>query len=138
MNVFCSSVCSRRRTIWLLLIFLAVGFGCDGPKTTLSAQSRSPDDKIIATAYTIQTSGIGTGDPGTRVYLNWTTGSQPATIVLAFSDGSNQPGSMDVDMKWLTPTHLDLAYKGHHTVEFQAVKWHGVDISVRELPAPRE
>jgi hypothetical protein len=98
-----------------------------------SAQSRSPDGKMIATAHTIVTSGIGTGDPGTRVYLNWTTGHQPPTIILAFADGPNEPGGMNVRMNWLTPNHLELTYRGRRNIDFEAVKCHGVDISVRDL-----
>ena len=125
------------RLAWciLLLIFgLCVSISsCDGPKTTWSAESRSPDGKMIATAYTIQTSGIGTGDPGTSVYLNWTTGSQSPTIILSFAEGPGEPGNMNLGMNWLTPKHLELTYKGRRTLDFQAVKCHGVDISVRDL-----
>ena len=65
--------------------------------------------------------------------MNWTTGSQPPMLILAFSDGPPEPGSMSVGMKWLTPTHLELTYKGHWTLDFQAVKCAGIDISVRDL-----
>jgi hypothetical protein len=106
---------------------------CEGPKTTWSAESRSPDGRMIATARTVQTSGIGTGDPGTFVYLNWTKGSQSPTIILAFSDGPDEPGGMNVEMTWLTPQHLELTYKGRRALDFEAVKWHGVEISVRDL-----
>jgi hypothetical protein len=88
---------------------------------------------MIATARTIQTSGIGTGNPGTFVYLNRTTGSQLPIMILAFHDGPDEPGGMNVGMEWLTPTHLELTYKGHRDIDFQAVKCNGVDISVREL-----
>ena len=107
---------------------------CDGPKTIWSAESRSPDGKMIATARTTQTSGIGTGDPDTSVYLNWTTGSQAPTIILALMpDGPDEPGNMNVAMNWLTPRHLELTYKGPRTLDFEAVKCHGVDISVKDL-----
>jgi hypothetical protein len=92
---------------------------------------------MIATAYTIQTSGIGTGDPATGVYLNWTTGSQSPTIILSFTEGPDEPGSMNVGMNWLTPKHLELTYKGRRTLGFQAVKCHGVDISVETLQVGR-
>lgn len=130
-----ASVSASIRKFILLLVFGVCFsiFGCDGPKTTWSAESRSPDGKMIATARTIQTSGIGTGDPGTFVYLNWTTGSQSPTIILALLDGSDEPGGMSVGMNWLTPTHLDLTYKGRKDLDFQAVKCHGIDISVRDL-----
>jgi hypothetical protein len=90
---------------------------------------------MIATAYTVVPSGIGTGDFGTRVFLNWAEGSQPTTIILAFAEGPDEPGGMNVGMTWLAPTHLELTYRGHRNVDFQAVKCHGIDISVRELSA---
>jgi hypothetical protein len=34
---------------------------------------------------------------------------------------------------WLTPKHLDLTYKGRRTLDFQAVKCAGIDISLRSL-----
>jgi hypothetical protein len=89
---------------------------------------------MIATAYTVVPSGIGTGDFGTRVFLNWAEGSQPTTIILAFAEGPDEPGGMNVEMTWLAPTHLELTYRGHRNLDFQAVKCHGIDISVRELP----
>jgi hypothetical protein len=129
-----SGIAAIRKPVLLLLFTLCVMLsGCDGPKTTWSAESRSPDGKMIATAETIQTSGIGTGDPGTRVYLNWTTGSQPPTIILAFTEGPAGPDGMKVGMKWLTTIHLELKYKGRRELDFEAVKCHGIDISVRDL-----
>jgi hypothetical protein len=89
---------------------------------------------MIATAYTVVPSGIGTGDFGTRVYLNWATGRQPKTIILAFAEGPDEPGGMNVGMTWLAPTHLELTYRGYRNLDFQAVKCHGIDISVRQLP----
>lgn len=129
---------SIRRSL-LLMIFgvcCLLNTNCDGPKVVWSAESRSPDGKMVASARTVETSGIGTGDPGTFVYLNWTMGSQPPTIILAFSEGPNEPGAMNVEMNWLTQRHLELAYKGRRPLDFQAIKWHGVDISVRDLSTP--
>lgn len=129
-----SGIASMGKSILLLIFTVCVTVaGCDGPKTTWSAESRSPDGKMIATAETIQTSGIGTGDIGTRVYLNWISGSQPPTIILAFTEGPAGPGGMKVGMNWLTPNHLELTYKGRRELDFEAVKCHGIDISVRDL-----
>ena len=36
-------------------------------------------------------------------------------------------------MNWLTATHLELTYRGDSTLDFQAVRCHGIEISVREL-----
>jgi hypothetical protein len=125
---------STSKCILLLILGVCISLSsCDGPKVNWSAESRSPDGKLIATARTIQTSGIGTGNPGTFVYLNWTTGSQSPTIILAFHDGPDEPGGMNVGMNWVTPTHLELTYKGRRALDFQAVKCDGVDISVRDL-----
>jgi len=88
---------------------------------------------MIARARTFQTSGIGTGEPGTDVDLNWATGSQAPIIVLAFSDGSDKPGDKSVGINWLSPTRLELTYKGQRTIGFEAVKCYGVDISVRNV-----
>jgi len=90
----------------------------------------------MATSYKLETSGIGTGDAATHVYLNWTTGSQSATIILSINDGLD-PSKSDngVGMNWTTPTHLELRYTGPRTIDFQAVKCHGVDISLRDLAA---
>jgi hypothetical protein len=116
--------------------FLLSGCMKGGSETTWSAESRSPDGKRVATAFTVEQSGFGTGGGGTNVYLNWTAGSQRKLLVLAFSDGPSQPGGMNVGMNWLTPTHLELTYKGQRTLDFQAVKCYGVDISVRDTSSP--
>jgi hypothetical protein len=123
-----------RRAIWVFLFGVCVSaVSCDGPKTIWSAESRSPDGKMVVQARTVEPSGIGTGDIGTFVNLNWTSGSQSPAIILAFSDGSDGPGDKSVGMKWLSSTHLELTYKGPRTVDFQAVKAHGIDISVRDF-----
>jgi len=37
-------------------------------------------------------------------------------------------------MQWLTPTHLEITYKAKaQAIDFQAVKFAGVDISVRDV-----
>src|SRR6516165_4439801 len=107
---------------------------CKGSETTWSAEVRSPDGKMVASARTVENSGFGTGGGGTTVYLNWTTGSQAPTEIFDLADGPRLPGETVVKMKWLTPRHLELTYKGSpKDVGFQAVKWADVDISVKEL-----
>jgi hypothetical protein len=120
---------------FLLLISGACGItaGCKGSQTIWSAEARSPDGKMIATARTVAQSGFGTGYIGTIVHLNWTKGSQPPQEILGLSGGTEAPGATSVEMEWLTPTHLELTYKSPRVVDFQAVKCDGVDISVRDL-----
>jgi hypothetical protein len=120
------------------ILFLTLGAcvflsGCHGSEATWSAEARSPDGKMIATAHTIENSGFGTGGIWTAAYLNWTTGSQPPTEILELADGPTKPGDTVVGMKWLTPTHLEITYKANRNLSFQAVKWGDVEISVRQL-----
>src|SRR5579864_7417122 len=107
--------------------------GCKSPPIW-SAESRSPDGKMVATADAFANGGFVAPGPGaTFVYLNWTTGSQPRRLILAFSGGQSELDGTQVAMNWLSPTHLELAYRGQRTIDFQAVNYAGVDISVREL-----
>jgi len=122
----------------VILVLIAAATGCmSGCKASpsWSAEAKSPDGKMIATANTFEQSGFGTGWVQTTVYLNWTRGKQPKMLILAFSDGPSVPGGMNVGMNWLSPTHLELSYKGERPLDFQAVKAGGVDISVRVLPS---
>jgi hypothetical protein len=119
----------------LLLTLTCCAFlsGCK-PSSVWSAEAKSPDGKMTATASTFQDAGFLAGETQTTVYLNWAVGSQPKTLILAYSDGPTAQ-DMAVEMKWLTPTHLELSYKGQRSLDFQAVKCNGVDITVRNLPS---
>lgn len=101
-----------------------------------SAESRSPDGRMIATAEAFMNGGFAApGPPATFVYLRRTSGSAKRVLVFAFSEGAaSVPAAMEVRMTWLTPTHLELTYKGQHTVDFEAVEYAGVTISVEEAP----
>jgi hypothetical protein len=120
--------------IIVIVCFLLSGCKGEGSETIWSAEARSPDGSRVASARTVAFSGFGTGYIWTAVYLNLTKGSQPPTAILKLSDTFERPSDeISVEMKWLTPTHLELTYKGHRTLNFQAVKCVGVDISVRDL-----
>jgi len=137
-----TNICrSTRSAILKANLFLAFGVclfvsGCKGgSETTWSAESRSPDGKMIATARTIVSSGFGTGSYSSSVSLNWTTGSQRPVDILVFTDAPAEPENTSVvGIKWLTPKHLELTYMGNRTIGFQAAKCDGVDISVIGLP----
>lgn len=128
----------RMTALFCLLPWLLLLSGCANSERTWSAKAESPDQKFVATAQTLRPGGWGTASPPeTTVDLNWTTGSQNSTEILTFVGDPDEP-EMSVQMKWLTPTHLDLGYKGHPTIEFQAVKCHGVDVTIRELAVAAE
>jgi hypothetical protein len=120
----------------LLLVFAVCTLlsSCDGPQRKLINETRSPDGTMIARAFRDEPSGIGTGAADTQVDLNWTKGSQPSLTILVFNDGLDDPsGNKSLGMKWLTPTHFEVTYRGPRTIDFQAIKCHRIDISVREL-----
>jgi hypothetical protein len=133
---------STRQVMLLLTIACAVLVtGCrDEGKTIWSAEIRSPDSRCLATANTKQWSGPGTAYVATSVYLKLIDNSATATQVLGFSNESAYPiGVTAVHMEWLTPKHLNVTYGSHATLDFQAIKFAGIDITVvgpsTELPA---
>jgi hypothetical protein len=129
--------CGYRVSIRGSIPFLVLGVwmlvsGCRNTEQTWSLEVRSPDGRYIVSARTLEPGGWGTGSPPqTTVDLNWTHGSQSPAEIFAFVDGPDQPGGMSVGIHWLTSTHLELVYKGHPTIDFQAVKCRGVDIGAR-------
>ena len=129
--------CSAIRKPISLLIFAicALAFGCKDDGTTIwSADTPSPDRNWVASAGTKQWSGPGTAYVGTSVYLKRRDDSMPPVEILEFANDSAYPtGITNVEMTWLTPSHLEVAYRGHATLNFQAVKCAGIDISVRDL-----
>ncbi len=134
MNLMIGRDCDRSSSV-LTVIFLAIlgalalSCGCE-TAPTWSAESRSPDGRMVATAELFTNGGFAAPGPATTlVYLKGTTGSQKAVLIFAFSEGP--PDSMQVKMTWLSPTHLEVMYQGQRTIDFQAVKYAGVDISVR-------
>jgi len=129
--------CSWSSRLVLLLTFGSCFFvaGCGGSQIVWSAESRSPDGKVIANASTA-VSGRGlsiVSNTITNVHLKWARGSRGQTSVLELADATDDPADTRVEMNWLTPTHLELTFKGNQSVTFQAVKWDGIEISVRDL-----
>jgi hypothetical protein len=123
----------QKATSLLILGVCLLATGCKGSETIWSAEARSPDGTMVASARAVAQSGFGTGYIGTTVYLSWTKGSQSPMEILGLSDESEAPEATRVGMKWLTTTHLELTYQSPQTVYFQAVKYAGIDISVRDL-----
>jgi hypothetical protein len=119
----------------LTVAICALIFGCGGSHSIWSAESRSPDGRVLAKASAAATNGglsiLSSTD--TKVYLKWATGSRTDTSVLELADASDAPVDTQVEMNWLTPSHLELTFKGNQTIVFQAIKWFGIDISVRDV-----
>lgn len=140
--------CSRLISLVILGVSL-LGYGCRPSLDDLTVwkmEVRSPDGLWIASARTIQNGGFGSAHIDTIVYLKQSNASRPPTEVLAFDcegpvprsyvldNVANAGGTINLTMKWVTPSHLDVTYNGHAgSLEFQAVKWSLVDISVQDL-----
>lgn len=123
------------KAISLLILFVCVVVcGCKGSQTIWSAEARSPDGKMVATARAFANGGFGiSGAPATFVYLNWATGSQKPTEILCLGNESDTSDDAAVGMSWLTPAHLEVTYKGNRqSISFQAIKFAEIDISVRD------
>jgi len=117
----------------IMFVFCLWMSSCKNTERTWSAQAKSPDGRYVVKAETLRPGGWGTGAPAqTTVDLNYTSGHQSSSEILTFVDGSEEPDGMNVAIRWLSPTQVELSYKGHPTIEFQAVKCRGVDISTRE------
>lgn len=117
-----------------LAVVLIVGaclftFGCSAAPSW-STESRSPDGRMVAKAESFANGGFAAPGPSaTFVYLKQTAGSQKPMLIFAFSEGPAD--GMQVKMDWLSPAHLELTYEGQRTIDFQALRYAGVDISVR-------
>jgi hypothetical protein len=126
----------RRATLLTVISLCISGSGCmDEGGTTWSTETRSPDGLWLATARSQQWGGPGGAYDATTVYLNWIKGSQPPAQVLVFS---HQYATMNLNMEWVSPTHLNVTYGPSASpgdsvsLGFQVVKCYGIDISVRE------
>jgi hypothetical protein len=134
------------KPISLIIIGVCVlSSGCRDAPTIWTAEARSPDGLWIASVRTIQNGGFGSAHMDTIVYLKRTRDSNPPREVLGFScngpaprpyvldNVANAGGTINLTLKWVTPTHLDVTYDKHPDLYFQAVKFAGVDISVQDL-----
>jgi hypothetical protein len=129
-----------------LAIFAAtiLACGCTDAPTIWKAEVRSPDGLWIASVRTVQNGGFGSAAIDTVVYLRQSNGSQPPVEVLALGclglaprpyvlSDANAGGTIDLKMKWMSPSHLLITYDKHPDLHFQAVKLDGVSISVQDL-----
>jgi hypothetical protein len=118
-------------TVLVLTVFGICG--CNLGKPTWTISTKSPDGKFIATANSYINSGWGTDSADTEVDLNYTTGSQKPTNVLVLPDvryNSTDPALLR--LTWHDSTHLQIDYYGHEEPTFQAIKFAGINISLRQ------
>jgi hypothetical protein len=126
--------CLGLRSAWRLAIFLLCVFvsGCGRDAATISStKSISPDGLWVAEAHTDQYGGPGTAGIISTVSLNRVTGRQDKIEVLQLSH--NVTTSIDLKLNWLTSSHLEITYNQASSVDFQAIRAAGMDITVRNL-----
>jgi hypothetical protein len=118
--------------------------GCRNVPTIWRSELKSPDGAWVAIAHTEQDGGFGSAWIGTSVDLESTNstvnqgkpfrvldfdcpGPTPHPYVL---DDANAGGTINLHMKWLDPSHLEVTYNGGATTTLQVVKFAGVTISL--------
>jgi hypothetical protein len=130
-----------------LLIIIGIGgfsSSCRRDLTIWVAEFPSPDGVWLASVRTFQNGGFGSASIDTVVYLKRVNVSERPTEVLNFSclgpaphpyalDSANAGGTIDLTMKWLTPSHLEVTYNGRATLSSRVDKIGGVYISVKNL-----
>jgi hypothetical protein len=130
----------RFRANWTLIFLVILGAcilglsSCSSQDTIWTTEAPAPDGRWVATASTVEISGFGTGDIETDVFLKWAKGSKGSEHILGFvHDPRSASKTINLSMTWVTPSHLDVTYDGHPTVDLQVVKYGDVDISLRDL-----
>lgn len=122
----------RNTVARIALIACGVLMGCSDSQTIWSTQAKSPDGFWVASAQTERHSGPGNAAVLTTVYLRRTSDSgKPDEILVLAHDPHSQSGTVDLMLQWLTPTHLEIGYGQNATVDFEVVKYAGIDITVR-------
>ena len=118
----------------LLAAFCVLMSGCDNSRVIWHGASRAPSGAWVAEAEMRQWSGPGNNLVETIVFLRQSS-SRDRTEVLALANESAYPdGIAAIAMNWVDASHLELVYKDHARIDFQAVKCSGIDISVRNAP----
>jgi len=119
------------------LLALAIGSSlylssCGTADVIWSSRKSSPGGLWIASAQTIENSGLGTGGIVTSVYLERPHQSnRKIDIVDLVHDYSTQNKSIDLELKWTSPTSLEITFDNNPTITFQAVRCGDVRISLR-------
>lgn len=122
------------------------GAGCGSSNTIWKEQLSSPDGLWVASADSVQTGGFGSASIQTQVYLKSTDGSKPRKEVLGFScegpagrpyvldNVANKGGTIDLEMKWVSPSHLEVTYNGRASVNLRLPNYDHIEVSLKVAP----
>jgi len=130
-------------TALMLLVTWIFGAGCGSSNTIWREDLRSPDGLWLASADSVQNGGFGSASIQTQVYLETSNGSKPRKEVLGFScegpaarpyvldNVANKGGTIDLEMKWVSPSRLEVTYNGRASINLQLPSYDSVEISLK-------
>lgn len=137
----------RTWRIWSIAFVAALILsGCRQNPTVWRTELRSPNGAWTATVHTDQYGGFGSGYIDTTVSLKRMDGTinrgKPFDI-LEYPNGGpihkayrlsddNAGGGVDLKMKWLSNTHLEIDYSGTIDPDLQVVRFGGVEITLHQ------
>jgi hypothetical protein len=119
------------------------GAGCGSSNTIWREELRSPDGLWLASADAVQNGGFGSASIQTQVYVEGANGSKPRKEVLGFScegpaarpyvldNVANKGGTIDLEMQWVSPSHLEVKYNGRASINLQIPNYDGVEVSLK-------
>jgi hypothetical protein len=130
-NRFVAEKTATLRAVLLALMILGswgFGAGCGPSNTIWREELRSPDGLWVASAETVQDGGFGSASIQTQVFLETANGLKSKEEVLEFScegpaarpyildNVANKGGTIDLEMKWLGSSHLEITYNGRASI----------------------
>lgn len=123
------STARRVATVALLVLFLSLLSGCESDQAVVwQADAVSPDGAYTVHAETVQQSGPGNAWISTTVKLTQ-TGQETGVDILVLSHNLlPRPPGYAVQMRWLDPRRIRLAWAAGSEVDFRAVRAIAVDI----------
>jgi len=55
----------------------------------------------------------------------------PAARSYVLDNAANKGGTIDLDMKWVSPSHLEVTYNGRASINLQLPNYDGVEVSLK-------
>jgi hypothetical protein len=123
----------KSRYIRVLSGLLLVGtLGCQSATQTIrKSESKSPDGGWLVLTHTENTDGPGINAQYTTIEMKQSFDGAKPVEILVFDEGSEE--AKDIKANWVSPSHLNITYRGNPEILFQAIKAFGMDVSLERL-----